>query len=192
MKILSIGITMSNCYHPELKIAFVHVPKCAGTSISRELLNHGFISAEDDKWYDYSFQQLEKQIPNIDEYTIVATVRHPVTWMTSGYKFCNYFNWSFEEHLQNVISPTERPESYYQDWYWHCAILPDKHFPLHTTVFKIENLQSLIDWFQIQLNTTIKISHVNCTSGTLYIGDNELSLIKQFTKEYAERWNYDY
>ena len=183
---------MSNCYHPELKIAFVHVPKCAGTSISRELLNHGFLSVEDDRWYDYSFQQLENQIHDIDEYTIVATVRHPVTWMISGYKYCNYFNWTFEEHLQNVISPIERSESYYRDWYWHCAILPDRHFPSNSNVFYVEEIQKLSSWFENKLNTTINIPHVNATDGNIEVSDNELKLIKTFTKEYADRWKYEY
>ena len=182
---------MSNVYHPELKIAYVHVPKCAGTSVSRELLNHGFVSAEDDKWYTNSYQQLEN-IPKINEYTIVATVRHPVAWMTSGYRYCNYWNLTFEQHLNLVLNPITQPEPFYKDWYWHCAILPDAHFPNTANVFKVEELDQLTHWFEQQLNTTINIPHVNTTEGETSVSSTELDLIKQFTKEYAERWNYDY
>lgn len=182
---------MSNCYHPELKIAFVHVPKCAGTSISRELLNHGFVSAEDNLWYDYSFQQLENKI-NVNEYTIVSTVRHPVSWMISGYKFCNYFGWSFAEHLQQVLNPKKRTEPYYNDWYWHCAILPDQHFPERSKVFRVEELDSLKVWFENQLNTIINIPYINTTPGTINASARELELIKSFTEDYAQRWNYEY
>jgi hypothetical protein len=191
MKMSSIGITMSNCYHPELKIAFVHVPKCAGTSISRELMNHGFVSAEDNQWYDYSFQQLEKII-DVNDYTIVSTVRHPISWMISGYKFCNYFGWTFLQHIEQILNPIKRSEPYYRDWYWHCAILPDKHFPVHTKVFHVEHIDRLSEWFGNQLNTNINIPHINKTSGIVDVNVQELELIKRFTKEYAHHWNYEY
>ena len=106
---------MSNVYHPELKIAFIHVPKCAGTSISRELLNHGFVSAEDNNWYDTSYQQLAKRVPNIEDYTLVATVRNPVDWCVSGYKMCNYWNLTFEEHLKTCINPVWHDLNGYND-----------------------------------------------------------------------------
>lgn len=182
---------MSNCYHPELKIAFVHVPKCAGTSVSRELLNHGFLNAEDNVWYNRSIDQFKNKI-NIDEYTIVATVRNPVNWMTSGYRYCNYWNLTFEQHLRFVLNPKKRPDPFYKDWYWHCAILPDSHFPNTTKVFKVEELDRLNEWFEKQLNTTINIPYVNTTEGETVVSNTELDLIKQFTKEYADRWKYDY
>jgi hypothetical protein len=183
---------MSNVYHSELKIAFLHVPKCAGTSISRELLKHGFVSAEDGQWYDTSYQQLQRKIKNIDEYTVISTIRNPVDWCVSGYKMCNYWDRSLEEHMLHCITPRWVSDDCYKDWYWHCAILPNTHIPKTSKVFKIEQLDKLKLWFEERLNTTLNIPWINQRTKTVPMTENELMLIKKFTRKYAERFNYDY
>lgn len=181
---------MSNVYHPELKIAFIHVPKCAGTSISRALMDHGFVSAEDNQWYDASYQQLARRVPNIQDYKLVATVRNPVDWCISGYKMCNYWNLTFEEHLKTCINPVWHNRPGYKDWYWHCAILPHVHITSNTNVFKVEQMDKLKSWFEEQLNTVLDIPWVNQKSDTVTVTDSELSLIEKFTNEYAKKYKY--
>lgn len=185
---------MSNCYHPELKIAFVHTPKCAGTSISRVLIDNGFISAEDDKWYNRSYDQL-CDIPNIDEYHIFTVIRNPVTWATSGYKFCNYWKLSFEQHMQSLIAPwnviKDADLNALKTWYWHCVLPPDHHFPHNINVFKMEEMNKVDEFISDLLGKEINTPVVNKTNGNVDISDAAYSLIEDHLGDYARRWKYE-
>ena len=196
---------MSTCYHPFRNIAYVHTPRCAGTNISRTLIcNNDFIDAEKQKWYRNAYEPL-LNISNISEYTIIGVVRHPVTWLWSGYNFTyQYFELSLKEHLECVLNPwfllINHKIKYnlraFNDWYWHSCILPDKHLPDNTKIFKFEKLNELEAYLDIKLYD--KEQWKNNQYNTMIspplpqLTDEEKKLIKQIAGEYAEKWNYEF
>jgi len=198
---------MTTCYHPERKIGYIHTPRCAGTNISRTLITiNGFIRVDyDEDWPVTAYEPL-LEISNISEYTLISVVRHPVTWLWSGYNYCNrYWSITFEKHLECIINPWLLLSAKHKDkdlmkkflgWYWHCCILPDKHLPDRTKIFKFEKLDQLENFLNIKIynkeqwkddsnNTTISPRLPLFT-------DYEKNLIKQITNSYAEKWDYEF
>jgi len=197
---------MPTCYNKQQKIAFIHVPKCCGTAISHSLINKlKFISTP---YYQYDiklsqditiktsneYKTLSKFIKPF-KYTIIGVIRNPINWLWSGYNFMKYdinLNISFEQHLKYIISPLmlykEINSTDFSSFYWHCCLLPDKHFSKNTMIFRYEKLYELEDYLKI------KIPNLNYPpKATLLkkLSKNEKRLIEQISKNYALKWNYD-
>ena len=84
----------------------------------------------------------------------------------------------------------------FNDWYWHSCILPDKHLPDNTKIFKFEKLNELEAYLDIKLYD--KEQWKNNQYNTMIspplpqLTDEEKKLIKQIAGEYAKKWNYEF
>jgi hypothetical protein len=67
------------------KCAFVHIPKCAGTSIDYTLNNNTRYYEWDGEWYLQHQTLSHMDIP--DGYFKFSVIRHPIERMVSSYKF---------------------------------------------------------------------------------------------------------
>jgi hypothetical protein len=194
---------MSNCYHPELKLAFVHTPKCGGTAISRSLVyDHGFVNVEDGLWYDSSYDQLVKHVSDIEQYQIFTTIRNPVDWVISGYNYCNFYDLTFSEHVAAIIEPwtliNKHNDAEYQSsllhWYWHCALQPPHHFPYHSVVFKLENISDLEMWLTQKLDNQVKFDNSINKSHTKapVITESDIHSVHSWCEEYIIKYEYNF
>ena len=73
------------------KWVFVHVPKCAGTSIEQALRQHCDLAVEwpADLWYLERAVEIRRTLlPNWEEFQSFAVARNPWEWFHSDYHFC--------------------------------------------------------------------------------------------------------
>ena len=186
---------MSSCINYEEKIIFIHTPRCAGSSISRALCDQtGFkkIERKSNKYYKSAYEEIQKLIDvEVSNYKFFSIVRHPLSWLWSGYNFCNYYNLSFDSHLIAIANKTKFFDYKFKHWFWHCCILPDKHFPKSTMVFKYEELDKLKNFFNLDL--TWYNDHTGWTkpfNNADFDMDKILTLVNKISNNYSVRWNY--
>lgn len=210
---------MSSCYSKREKIAFIHVPKCAGTAISNYLIKVlNYIPISNDHYsidiQDYSvmvaddYRTLSRSIDPFD-YSLVGVIRNPVTWLWSGYNFMKYdinLSVSFEQYIKYVLSPidflkkcySENKTNYeliFSNFYWHCCNLPDSRLPKHAKIFKYEKLYELEDYFKIRLpkKNYIGTEEFPPKSPKLKkITNIEQELIIKLSENYMKKWDYDF
>ncbi len=67
------------------KCAFIHIPKCAGTSIDYALNDNEYYYEWDGNWHLQHQTLSQMNIP--DDYFKFSVIRHPIERMMSSYKF---------------------------------------------------------------------------------------------------------
>lgn len=178
------------------KLGFVHIPKCAGSAITGYLHNIGrWRSVDNDKKTFAAEPFITEGYVN---YKLFTVIRHPVTWILSGYKFYkqrrNYML-SFDEHVDSLVYNTDPNISNIGDWRWHCKILPDLHIGTASVkVFKLEELYKLPEYlseyfpyakrFEVVVENAADPEHIE-------INSNTMNKIKTFAGSYAEKFEYE-
>jgi len=100
------------------KLVFVHIPKCAGTSIKKSLKDYQLRLKPESLYYSYRMHESLFEIENWfldkwgrerwDQSTIFSTIRHPIERIVSWWKFhktitmMNYRVWKAAEHLPDA------------------------------------------------------------------------------------------
>jgi len=179
------------------KLGFIHIPKCAGSSVRNYLHKIG-------KWEELSFDYAtyaSQPFENLNEIDKLFTVvRHPLSWVISGFKFFkqrNQLSLSFEEHVDKMIAEhTLNLNDADFDWFWHCKVLPDAHIGnFNPKVFKVEEINKLpvylSQWFPNA--NTINIDIENKTMHEkIFIEKHTLEKIKKYTGAYADKFEYEF
>ena len=156
------GVIGGNLINHRLKLGFIHIPKCGGCSITRylhRLSNHWESLDPNEKAYAAE--------PFIDykDYQLFTTVRHPVTWILSGYKFMKQ-RYSVEGPIGNF-----KPK-----------------------VFKLEETYKLKSWLTRYFHNSIeaKLEPENVTEKEdIAVSGQHLEKIKTIAGKYANDYNYE-
>lgn len=193
---LSAGVIGGNLGNYQNNLGFIHIPKCAGCSVAEYLHKIGRWHPIDDNSKTFAAEPFIK----FKTYTLFTVVRHPITWLLSGYKFYKQrrsYDLTFDEHIDSLMNnsvPDVSDEKF--DWYWHCKLLPDGHIGnLHVTVCKLEEIDKLrnylFKWFPKALDFEIPITN---TTDYEYvdISQKTLNKIKNLTGSYARRFDYEF
>ena len=190
---LTIGGNLGNYKN---RLGYIHIPKCAGNSIAFYLHNLGEWHAIDDNLKSFAAEPFNR----FKTYRLFTVVRHPVSWILSGYKFYKQrrnYNLSFSEHVDRVVTdytPTVYDENF--DWYWHCKILPDAHIGHYKPkVFKLEQLDELKPYLNQWFPNANKFSigFENATRPEqIEIKKHTMQKIKKYTGSYADKYEYEF
>lgn len=158
-----------------LKLCFIHVPKTAGTSIERAFGWHGeknLIGSLSPKYnvcpQHLYWKELEREFPQINEYTKFSIVRNPFDRLVSEYCYAQQYKCrpssfikglKFDEFIENFLKLNKEER---------CFIF-DRHLELQTKfiegcedlhLFKYEDLNSCFS-FLTQIKEDLLIKHEN-------------------------------
>jgi len=193
---LSSRVIGGNLGNYEHNLGFVHIPKCAGCSVAHYLHKIGRWHPIDNNMKTYAAEPFKL----FKSYKLFTVVRHPVTWLCSGYKFFKQrrnYNLTFEEHVDRIMDVYE-PDISSQDfdWYWHCKLSPAGHIGrFQMTICKLEEIDKLryhlLKWFpkaldyEIPIDNATEVEYIN-------INPKTMNKIKMLFKNYAQRFEYEF
>lgn len=188
MDYMAQGVIGGNLINHRLKLGFIHIPKCGGCSVTRYLhkLSNDWESLDpNEKAY------AAEPFTDYNDYQLFTTVRHPVTWILSGYKFMKQrygVEGCFDTHLDRILHNTYND----LDWRWHCSILPSMHIGnFSPKVFKLEEISKLELWANTRFSCDAKIESENATEKEdITVSNQHLEKIKIIASKYANEYNY--
>ena len=136
---------------------------------------------------------------NLNDYTHYVVVRHPHTWLMSGFRFLQglggnpkHFKYhrDYEAHLTDVLTERTQQTTVF-DLFWseHCSVMPDAYCDKNSIPIKLEN----IDDFFKTLGITCKVVKHNTTNPRVpypIINSNVKKLLHQISDDYAKRYGY--
>ena len=136
---------------------------------------------------------------NFDDYTHYVVVRHPHSWLMSGFRFLQSFGGNprhfkyhrdYEAHLTDVLAErTQNITVFNLFWSEHCSVMPDKYCDKNGIPVKLEN----IDDFFKTLNVFNTVPIKNVTSPRIpypIINSNIQSLLNEISEDYAKKFGY--
>ena len=184
------------------KFTFVHIPKCAGKSISAYIMqNSNDFKTLHEKSHATPKELLEL---NQDLGTTFAVVRNPFTRAVSLYKYL------FEDNINKVIEPTIPYFHHKPDLSWHKTLRQEypkmsfrkfvsrlPYMPLAQLqtdflpvdkILRFENLQEDFKFIQDSLGTNRQLFKINNTNDKFwkeyYTHDTDKIVVEKYSKDF--------
>lgn len=192
------------------KLAFLHIPKTAGTSIEKALsiqtpeclyakTKHKMLPVCPQHLF---LSELINESWFVKDYTIFTVVRNPFDRLVSEFLFYEqipwtkeYHNLSFDEFVHLAINLPVRKRRQVFDGHLepqHCYL--DYKLPIH--IFKFENLAPLEEWLSEKTEKEVKLPYElkNKTREhyTEYYNSNTLQKVSEFYRKDLELFNYKF
>jgi hypothetical protein len=187
------------------KVAFIHIPKTAGTSIEAALkLQKGedyFIGRGK---FEVHMQHLYlselEQATDLEEFKIFAVIRNPFDRLVSTYHYHkaekNYTSWLFEDFVNHALKKENRRSFF--DGHLEPQVNYVKSFKgHHCKIFRFEELQKVTVWLSEQLQKPTSLPHYRKSDRLEnyrdYYGSERLkSLVANFYTEDMANFGYTF
>ena len=178
--------------HPQLKLGYIGIPKCASSATHDYLTRLG-------GWFSIATTPQTTAAEPFRDYLdlqLFTVVRHPLTWIQSGYRMLKQrynYHLDFDSHVDHLLARTNPIRS--EIFRWHCLILPDEHLENYKVkVFRVEQLDNLPKWlskrFPQTKDQTIPVGNATKKETILEIEPHTLEKIREFAGAYAEKFGY--
>lgn len=92
-------------HYPKLKILFIHIPKCAGTSITKWLNNVGS-GKRIQRSKHFSLSEAKSVLDSIENYTTITCIRNPYDRLVSGYFYYKRLH-GWEQTFEQFVKSRE-------------------------------------------------------------------------------------
>lgn len=189
--------------YDEYKLAFIHIPKTAGSSIEFALGKSRFYATERNYKFGvcpqhYYASELLSQCPEIESYRRFTVVRNPYDRLVSAYLYNSKLYWTnglgFDEFVKKALSLDHRSRRFIFDGH-----LDAQSSYLDTTlsfsIFKYERLPSLLQYLHKVTNRTLKFPHLNKSDrqSAAYYFQNDFTVetVRNFYSEDFKLFDYD-
>lgn len=149
------------------KLAFIHIPKTAGTSIEAALeLTKGLDSFIGRGKFEVHMQhlylsELEKAV-SLKDFKIFAVIRNPFDRLVSTYHYHkaekNYTSWLFEDFVRHALIKEDRRSFF--DGHLEPQVNYVKSFEGYSCkIFRFEELYRVTAWLSEQLQKPVDLRH---------------------------------
>lgn len=169
----------------DYKLCFLRKPKCGSTSLEKALRE--FCTDNDIKntyysgktlldcnfnYHDWGYVHnnldsailcLKKENQNIDNWTFVSTARHPIEMFKSLY-FFDINRQTGPLHSKNIYNKFTNPEEMRKTIHykmWTDRVFWNHHEDVNIKFFKLENIDSLVNFLDTNFGISIKFPQVN-------------------------------
>lgn len=193
------------------KLCFVHIPKCAGSSVETALdMKYPECLYTNYKYKLYSvtaqhlfLSEICKEITESEKYDIFTIVRNPFDRLVSEYKHYSKNWWArefhgmdFEKFAKTVFSLSKEERIFKFDNHLEPQVDFLNRPDLKVNIFKFEELKFLEEWLSEKTNKKIILPHERKTEKSNYKDFYKTEMIyekvKHFYREDLEKFSYSF
>lgn len=193
--------------HRKLRLAYVHLPKCGGSSMVHWLqhTDSQWIPLKNNRAYRTAYDIVHRSIAN-QSYRVFTVVRHPATRCISGYYWIkNYcgLSMSFDQYLdwlsnpilvmQNIGWTTDQDhKNHLVNLWWHCGIGQIQHGALRADLrFRLEDTDSVEQFLSQYYPDISTMTHTNhARRSPLTITDTHWNIMTELFESEALQLGY--
>ena len=179
------------------KCAFIHIPKCAGTSVDYVLNNNDLFHKWNGNYHEQHETLFQMDIP--DNYFKFSIIRHPIDRLVSSYKFlsneCD--GGTFTEFItksggfSNILDPEKQHDQ--ENRYHHIMTMFDYigDGSKLDMVIKMEDINK--KWKDVCniIGHNITLPHMNASSVIYNISKDDKHLVRKLYKIDFENFGYE-